>query len=474
MDRLSFIKISGLAAGGVTLHPALYLKGFQPGYRSQRPPVDQRKFTSRVIERTIKEVKDFIGNPELAWMFENCFPNTLDTTVSYRTRDGRPDTFVITGDIHAMWLRDSTAQVWPYLPFVNEDEQLKLLIRGLIFRQAELIRIDPYANAFNDGPTGSPWDSDLTRMIPELHERKWEIDSLCYPIRLAARYYRLTGDDSPFDENWFGTAELILKTFREQQRKDGPGPYRFQRETTRATDTLPGDGYGNPVRPNGLICSAFRPSDDATIFLYLVPSNLFAVRSLRQLSEIASGVYGETGFAGECRELADEVDRAVKKYAVYDHQDYGKILAYEVDGFLNRLFMDDANIPSLLSLPYLGCIDPDDPLYRNTRKYILSDDNPWYFAGTAAKGIGGPHVGIDMIWPMSIIMQAMTSDSEEEIAGCLRMLLHTHDGTGYMHESFHKNNPGKFTRSWFAWANTLFGELILKQYRERPHLLKQV
>ncbi|HER08912.1 MAG TPA: glycoside hydrolase family 125 protein [Bacteroides sp.] len=474
MDRFSFIKISGFAAGGMTLHPTLYLKGFQSNYRSRRPPVDQRKFTSRVIERTIVEVKDFIGNPELAWMFENCFPNTLDTTVTYRTMDGRPDTFVITGDIPAMWLRDSTAQVWPYLPFVNEDDGLKLLIQGVIHRQAELIRIDPYANAFNDGPAGSPWESDLTEMKPELHERKWEIDSLCYPVRLAYRYYRLTGDDTIFDESWSDTAGLILKTFREQQRKEGPGPYRFQRETTIATDTLPGNGYGNPARPNGLICSAFRPSDDATVFPYLVPSNLFAVRSLRQLSEIASGVYGEIGFAEDCRQLADEVDQAVKQYAVFDHEKYGKILAYEVDGYLNRLFMDDANIPSLLSLPYLGCIDADDPLYRNTRKYILGDDNPWYFTGTAAKGIGGPHVGAGMIWPLSIIMQAMTSDSDEEIAACIKTLLHTHAGTGFMHESFHKDNPENFTRSWFAWANTLFGELILEQYRERPHLLKEI
>lgn len=436
--------------------------------------MDQRKFTSRAIERTIAEVKDFISNPELAWMFENCFPNTLDTTVTFRNRDGRPDTFVITGDIPAMWLRDSTAQVWPYLPFVNEDDGLKLLIQGIIHRQAELIRIDPYANAFNDGPSGSPWESDLTEMKPELHERKWEIDSLCYPVRLASRYYRLTGDDSIFDEGWSDTSGLILKTFREQQRKKGPGPYRFQRETAKATDTLPGDGYGNPARPNGLICSAFRPSDDATVFPYLVPSNLFAVQSLRQLSEIAGEVYGNNGFAGECRQLADEVGQAVKQVAVFDHPDYGKILAYEADGYMNRLFMDDANVPSLLSLPYLGCIDSDDPLYRNTRKYILGDDNPWYFEGTAAKGIGGPHVGADMIWPMSIIMQAMTSDSDEEIAACLKMLLNTHAGTGFMHESFHKDNPENFTRAWFAWANTLFGELVLEQYRERPYLLKEI
>jgi meiotically up-regulated gene 157 (Mug157) protein len=473
MDRLSFIRISGLTAAGMTLHPALGAKGIPLRRRSERPGKNKRKFTSQAIERTIREVSGYMKNPELAWMFENCFPNTLDTTVSYQMRNGRPDTFIITGDINAMWLRDSTAQVWPYLPFAKDDHQLMLLMKGLINRQAELIRIDPYANAFNDGPAGSQWESDLTRMKPELHERKWEIDSLCYPVRLAFNYYKATGDDSPFGEDWFTTAGLILKTFKEQQRKRGPGPYRFMRETTKATDTLPGDGYGNPVKANGLICSSFRPSDDATIFPYLIPSNLFAVRSLRQLSAMASDIYNSIEFAGECDDLADEVELAVKQYAVYDHHVYGEILAYEVDGYLNSLFMDDANVPGLLSLPYLECIDADDPLYLNTRKYILSDDNPWFFAGTAARGIGGPHVGVDMVWPMSIIMQAMTSDCDDEIAECVRMLVHTHAGTGFMHESFHKDNPENFTRSWFAWANTLFGELILKLYKERPYLLKQ-
>ncbi len=405
-------------------------------------------------------------------MFENCFPNTLDTTVSVGNKSWGADTFIITGDIPAMWLRDSTAQVWPYLSFVKGDPKLRTLFQGLINRQAACIRMDPYANAFNNGPTGSYWKSDFTKMIPELHERKWEIDSLCYPVRLAHGYHKETGDTSVFGSAWFESAKLILQTFKEQQRKDGPGPYRFMRKTPKASDTLPGNGYGNPVKPNGLICSSFRPSDDATIYPYLIPSNLFAVKSLRQLGEMASNIGHDEQFAMQCEALADEVEEAVYAFAVYDHPGYGKILAYEIDGFMNRLFMDDANVPSLLSLPYLGCIDRMDPVYQNTRRYILSDDNPWYFTGTAGCGIGGPHVGIDMIWPMSIIMQALTSDDEEEIRKCVKMLMATHAGTGFMHETFHKDNPDNYTRSWFAWANTLFGELILKTYHENPMLLK--
>jgi meiotically up-regulated gene 157 (Mug157) protein len=474
MDRLSFIKISGLTIGGVTVNPSLCLNEFNQIYSSNRPPVNKRKFHSKIIEQILLEINEDIKNPELAWMFENCLPNTLDTTVSFKIKNGKPDTFIITGDIHAMWLRDSTAQVWPYLPFVNDDDQLNQLIQGLINRQAELIRIDPYANAFNDGPSGSQWENDLTLMQPELHERKWEIDSLCYPVRLAYNYYKLTGNKSVFNDSWYKTSVIIVNTFKEQQRKNGPGPYRFMRNTPKASDTLPGDGYGNPIKANGLICSSFRPSDDATIFPFLIPSNFFAVKSLKQLSEIASDIYGSSDLAQECTALADEVEMALKSNAVSEHPVYGNILAYEVDGYMNRLFMDDANIPSLLSLPYLDCIDAVDPLYVNTRKYILSNDNPWFFARKAARGIGGPHVGMNMIWPMSIIMQAMTSDNDTEIIDCINMLLQTHADTGFIHESFHKDNPGNFTRSWFAWANTLFGELILKLFRERRYLLKQL
>jgi len=445
----------------------------QSVYASKRPALGDRKFSSPAIEDIIKKVASVINDPELAWMFGNCFPNTLDTTVEFGVDDGKPDTFVITGDINAMWLRDSTAQVWPYLPFVNEDEKLRQLILGLINRQAQCILIDPYANAFNKGATGSEWEKDMTAMKPELHERKWEIDSLCYPVRLAYHFFKETGDRTFFSSDFEKAARSIVQTFKEQQRKEGKGPYRFMRLTPRPTDTVPGDGYGNPVKPVGLICSIFRPSDDSTIFPFLIPSNYFAVKSLRQLAELFAEIRGDTALANECGTLADEVEGALKKYAVTEHLDFGEVIAFEVDGFGNRLFMDDSNIPSLLALPYLGCIGVDDPLYRNTRRFVLSGSNPWFFKGEAGEGIGGPHIGEDMIWPMSIIMRAMTSNDESEIYACLKMLKATHGGTGFMHESFHKDDPKKFTRKWFAWANTLFGELVLKVYRENSPVLQR-
>jgi meiotically up-regulated gene 157 (Mug157) protein len=341
---------------------------------SKRPAQNERKFTSPAVEARIAQVKQKLGDTELAWLFENCFPNTLDTTVRFGSFDGKPDTFVITGDIPAMWLRDSSAQVWPYLPLAKDDPQLRSLLAGVINRQTRCILIDPYANAFNFGKEGSEFSNDKTAMRAELHERKWEIDSLCYPIRLAHGYFQVTADLSTFDTKWRDAMRLVLKTFREQQRRDGPGPYSFQRLTTTPNDTLNLNGFGNPVRSCGLIASGFRPSDDACIYPFLVPSNLFAVTALQHLAELAQTIRDEE-LAKQALSLSDEVFVAVQKYGIAHHPKYGDIYEYEVDGFGNQLFMDDANVPSLLSLPYLGAAHTNDTMYRNTRKFVLSADN---------------------------------------------------------------------------------------------------
>jgi meiotically up-regulated gene 157 (Mug157) protein len=437
-----------------------------------RPPVAKRNFKSKSVEKAIADFKKNVKDKELSWLFENCFPNTLDTTVTYQLKDGEPDTYVITGDIDAMWLRDSSAQVWPYLKFIKKDEPLRQLIAGVINRQTYSILKDPYANAFyNDETKVGEWSTDLTDMQPGIHERKWEIDSLCYPIRLAHAYWKITGDTKPFDAQWQQAIKATLKTFREQQRKDGLGPYKFQRETAWATDGVPMSGYGYPVKPVGLICSMFRPSDDATIYPYLIPSNFFAVVSLRQASEMLQAIAKDNQAAGELTALADEVEKALQEHAVVDHPQFGKIYAYEVNGFGSYNLMDDANVPSLLSLPYLGAVKATDPVYINTRKMLLSENNPFFFKGKYGEGIGGPHVGLDMIWPMSITLRGLTSTDNQEIRSCIDMLKKTHGETGFMHESFHKDDPKKFTRAWFAWANTLFGEFLWKTYEEQPKLL---
>jgi uncharacterized protein len=440
-------------------------------FTSRRPPLADRKFTSDAVEATIARVRKSIADPELGWMFENCFPNTLDTTVRTGEINGRPDTFVITGDIDAMWLRDSSAQVWPYLPLAKEDKKLRTMLAGVINRQTRCIQIDPYANAFNFGPTGSPWSKDRTRMKPELHERKWEIDSLCYPVRLAHGFWKTTGDTACFDADWRKSAGLIVRTFREQQRLKNQGPYSFERISAVASDSLPHGGYGNPTRPNGLIHSGFRPSDDACIYPYLIPSNYFAVTSLEQLAEISTSVLNDASFAAECRALAGEVRTALKSCATANHGKHGEIYAYEADGYGNQLFMDDCGVPSLISMPYLGCCKIEDPLYQRTRAFVLGDDNPYFYKGSAGEGLGSPHAGLGMIWPLGIITRALTSRDEREMAACVKLLKTTHAGTGFIHESFSRDDATKFTRKWFAWANTLFGEMILTLQAQHPRVL---
>ncbi len=434
---------------------------------NNRPPVEERLFHSDAVERQISDIVRQLTNRRLAWMFVNCYPNTIDTTVHYEEdADGNPDTFVYTGDIHAMWLRDSGAQVYPYVQLANRDEALRRMLAGVILRQFKCINCDPYANAFNREPNPDGYWMNDTGMHPELHERKYEIDSSCYPIRLAYEYWQVTGDISVFGEEWIQAVRNILRTFREQQRKDGRGSYRFLRSSNRALDTMSNEGWGAPVRPCGLIASAFRPSDDATTFLFLVPSNFMAVTSLRKAAEILTRVNHRDDLAGQCTALADEVHTALMEYAVYDHPKYGRIYAYEVDGFGNHLLMDDANVPSLLAMPYLGDVDINDPIYQNTRRFVWSDDNPYFFSGKAGEGIGGPHIGHDYPWPMSIMMRAFTSQDDAEIKACIEMLMQTDAGTGFMHESFCKDDATQFTRAWFAWQNTLFGELIIKLVSE--------
>ncbi|WP_247599442.1 glycoside hydrolase family 125 protein [Sphingomonas sp. PAMC26645] len=441
---------------------------------SKRPPRGQRRFVSPAVEAEIARVKAKIADPELAWLFENCYPNTLDTTVKVGTVDGKPDAFVITGDIEALWLRDSSAQMQTYVHLAPKDAGLRRVFTGLIARQARCILIDPYANAFMEDPTARSnlgARTDQTDMKPGVAERKWEIDSLCYPMRLAHGYWTATRDKTPFDDLWAKAMRRAVATFREQQRKDGKGPYHFQRLNVSPTETLMFEGYGAPTRKVGLIHSMFRPSDDACLYPFLIPSNLFAVSALRMLATVQREARGDMAGATDSEALASEVEAALRAHGRMPDGQGGEVWAYEVDGFGNAISMDDANVPSLSGLPLLGAADRRDPLFRRTAVLAWSDRNPYFFTGTAARGIGGPHIGLDMIWPMSIITHAMNSDDDAVIRQCLAWLKTTHGGTGFMHESFNKDDPGKFTRSWFAWANGLFGELILDLERRKPALL---
>jgi len=466
--------VAGVAAAGQGLLPRQPARA-QALLPSRRPPASRRRFASHAVEALIDATTPRIGDPVLAWMFANCFPNTLDTAVTTGRLEGRPDSFVVTGDIDALWLRDSAAQLSPYLPLARQDAGLRRLCAGLIARHALCLLIDPYANAFLRDPAGRVpliWARhDITVMKLGVAERKWELDSLCHVLAFAHGYWQATGDTTPFDAMWHHAVAQAVGTMRVQQRLHDDGPYRFQRPSELASETLFGGGYGNPSRKVGLIHSMFRPSDDACLYPFFIPANLFAASVLRRLSGMLPQVGGERQLAADCDAFAKDLTELVGRHGVMPTA-AGPVWAYEIDGFGNQLFMDDANIPSLLALPLFTDIGRDNPLYRRTRARALGPDNPYFFRGKAGEGIGGPHEGPRMIWPMSIIARAMTSDDNGEIRQCLRWLRDSQAGTGLMHESFDQDDPAHFTRGWFGWANGLFGTLILTLRRDRPALLE--
>lgn len=397
----------------------------------------------------------------LSELVSQCFLNTIETTVK-KLEDG--SIFVITGDIPAMWLRDSAAQVRPYVRFATQDEELQKILESVIAKQAEFVCLDPYANAFNESSNGAGHKDD-TQQNDHVWERKYEVDSLCAPLYLAYIYWKTTGIDRIFTERFREMICNILKVFTTEQ-DHRQSEYYFRRYNCPVTDTLLQRGKGRPVNVTGMTWSGFRPSDDCCTFGYLIPSNMMAVKAMEYAVEMLRAGYQDEELAGACATLAEEIQDGIQTYATVDHPKYGKMYAFETDGYGNYNLMDDANSPSLLAMPYLNYCDKEDELYQNTRKFILSTDNPYYKIGTVAKGVGSPHTPEGYIWHIGIIMQALTSTDKEEIMNCLEMLSKTHAGTNYMHEAFNPNNPEEFTRPWFAWANTLFAELLINLMEE--------
>lgn len=412
-----------------------------------------------IIERIAgaeQAVKDI---PLLYAAFRQCFISTVDTTLT-----AMPDgtSFVITGDIPAMWLRDSTAQVLHYVRF-SDDPEIKRLIEGLIKRQMKFILIDPYANAFNREPNGAKYSEDKPPQLPWVWERKYEIDSLCYPVMLAWKYYEKNGADF-IDEEMHSALREICRVFRTEQHRD-TSEYYFERERCLLHDTLSNNGRGAPVKYTGMTWSGFRPSDDACTYGYLVPSNLFAALTLDRIAHFAD-LLGDAELAADAEKTAAEIRAGVEEYGTADYPGHGRIYAYEADGFGNYMFMDDANVPSLMSLPYLDVCAKDDPMYLRTRGFVLSPSNRYYYVGRRAKGVGSPHTPPHFVWHIALAMQALTSTSENEVAELLHTLVNTTAGTHFMHEGFFVENPERFTRPWFAWANSLFGELVYRLYEE--------
>ncbi|MCM3117509.1 glycoside hydrolase family 125 protein [Neobacillus sp. MER 74] len=411
------------------------------------------------MQKLIQHVKEcFPGDQKLHDMFEQCFVNTYTTTLK-KLEDGK--TFVVTGDIPAMWLRDSAAQVRPYLIAAEEDEELSELLEGVIRQQFAFILHDPYANAFNETENGRGHQTDLTDMTPHIWERKYEIDSLCYPIQLAYLFWKSTGRTAYIKETFQTVLETIIHVWRTEQDHENKSPYRFERADVRQSDTLTREGKGGRVVPTGMTWSAFRPSDDACTYGYLVPANMFAVVVLGYAAEMCEMVLQDSSLKEDCLKLREEIRQGIEQYATLDHPIYGEMYVYETDGEGRVNLMDDANVPSLLAAPYLGYQSFEDATYLNTREFLLSRDNPYFYEGKYANGIGSPHTPDHYIWHIALAIQGMTSVSDAEKQQILAYFKNTDGGTNFMHEGFKADCPEEFTRDWFAWANTMFSEFVL-------------
>lgn len=413
------------------------------------------------IEQHLKKMREKLAfSKPLATLYENCFLTTLNTTLR-QTENG---TFVITGDIPAMWLRDSSCQVMHYVKLTHEDDALRQVIEELIETQMKCILLDPYANAFNVEPVYQREYYDDTAMNPMIWERKYEIDSLCYPFFLAHHFTLANSSTKIFTPTFHQAMAKVVETWKTEQNHKN-SPYLFERKMAavwdkRDTETLQRKGRGLPVNDTGMTWCGFRPSDDACRFHYLIPANMFATVILGYMATWADQIYHDLALKESCLQLQWEIQYGINCYGTYLHPQYGRIYAYETDGFGNYHLMDDANVPSLLSLPYLGYCAKDDPIYLNTRRFILSQDNPYFYQGTKAKGIGSPHTPDQYIWHIALSMQAITSNDPKEQEALLKTLVNTTANTGHMHEGFYVNDDHQFTREWFAWSDSLFAYLV--------------
>ena len=404
--------------------------------------------------REVQTFEERIDDPALKKLFHNAFFNTILTTVFFE-EDG--SAFVITGDIPAMWLRDSAAQVMQYLHFAKKCPSVCTLIKGVLKKQFSFILKDPYANAFNREANGMGHLDDIPKNSPWVWERKFELDSLTYPLWLLTRYVGATGDDSVMDELFYKAFDRIIEIFRIEQKHKELSAYYHERPNRNRNDWC---GNGSPVKENGLVWSGYRPSADSCPYNYYIPGNMFICTALTALRPLFLAK-GEEERAKICADFTEEIHRVIDKIGMTTAPDGTEIYALETDGFGNYNVMDDANIPNLLSIPYYDYPFADKKLYENTRAYMLSKRNPYYYEGKAITGIGSPHTPEGYVWPLSLIVQAMTSTDDEEIRKCVNTVASSTGGTYYIHEGVQKDDDKVFTRPWFSWANSFFADLVL-------------
>ncbi|KAJ5194504.1 uncharacterized protein N7498_007942 [Penicillium cinerascens] len=465
-----------------------------------RPPKGCRTFNSPEIEKTITRMQSVIKDPDLYRLFENSWPNTLDTTIKWRgyAADNLDEElcFLITGDIDAMWLRDSANQLQSYLSMLtasDSEQSLAALYRGVINLQSRYLLEYPYCQAFQP-----PTESGLTPSVNSaanddtvtppysnqtVFECKYELDSLAAFLAVSTNYFGATQDAEFFGKYQWRTAVRKILNETQAQRigtygangSVNPSAYAFTRETTDSEDTQDNNGMGNPFRSGtGLVRSFFRPSDDATIFQGFIPGNMMFARYLESASLIAKAIK-ESDLAVEMQSFAKEIRAAIGKYgiAAISAPCQSDIYAFEVDGYSSRNIMDDANIPSLLAAPFFGYLNENGSVYQATREILLSSNNPYYMEGPVITGIGSVHTGPGYVWPMALVVRILTSNNDDEITSNLQQLLRSTNGLGLLHESVNSYNQSDYTRPWFAWVNGLFGQMILDLEVRKPHILGQ-
>ncbi|KAL8806612.1 MAG: hypothetical protein Q9182_001260 [Xanthomendoza sp. 2 TL-2023] len=438
----------------------------------QRPVERCRKFQSPVLENTIARLRSKIADPDLFRLFENAYPNTLDTAV--------------------LWT-GFAAKNGSGLPYSNltdtTDEDLAFVITGDMY-----VLPPPESNiplgtnyAYTRNKVNPPYDRKLT------FDCKWELDSLASFLHISSEYHNATGDMAPFTKyQWVETIRVILDAVEAMRTAtytaDGhiaPSGYTMTGQTNRATETTSNDGLGNPVKYTGMIRSTFRPSDDATIHQFLIPSNMMFARYLETASAIMEKIQTQATDPAKAQEaenltqrmrtMAHEIRAGITKHGIIHHPLFGPIFAFEVDGYGSHNLMDDANLPSLLSAALMGYVSPRDHVYLNTRLFALSEENPYWMHGPVLSAIGGPHLGPMKAWPLASIVRIMTSEdgSGEEVREELKALLSTTDGLGLIHEGVNVWNAKDWSRHWFSWANGMFGQMILELENKKPYLLTE-